>query len=135
MSDLPENHITCRTCRGKGEVLMTTHAVGNGCVNDTWDICHTCNGTGTRPLPDPQRDPVHGALINRMSDATRAFLRDGDLTAAPAFTAAMQALAQYGLPTAYIQSVIKSAYLDKPKRGGYAPERHMITDRELEALR
>ena len=125
--------MTCPTCKGRGEVLMATYAVGDGCVNDTWDICHACEGLGTRALPDPQHDPVHGALVKRMSDATHAFLRDGDLNAAPAFTAAMQALAQYGLPTAYIQGVIKSAYLDKPKRR--APARFTITDRELEALR
>lgn len=34
----------CRTCKGRGEVLIGSHSVGGGCWNDQWDVCPACNG-------------------------------------------------------------------------------------------
>lgn len=36
----------CRVCLGMGEVVARSRNVGGGCVNDDWDVCPACNGTG-----------------------------------------------------------------------------------------
>lgn len=36
----------CRVCLGMGEVVARSRNVGGGCVNDDWDLCPACNGTG-----------------------------------------------------------------------------------------
>lgn len=47
--ELAKNLNTCHRCRGRGEIVTATRHVGGGCVNDDWDICQACNGTG-RPV-------------------------------------------------------------------------------------
>lgn len=37
----------CPRCRGVGQVVISSHSVGGGCVNDQWDVCPACNGTPT----------------------------------------------------------------------------------------
>lgn len=41
---------TCGRCHGRGEIVVATRGVGGGCVNDDWDVCTACNGTGRPAL-------------------------------------------------------------------------------------
>lgn len=43
----------CPRCHGMGETLVASYAVGGGCFNDEWDICHACGGTGTATTQQP----------------------------------------------------------------------------------
>lgn len=43
----------CRTCKGRGEVLIGSHSVGGGCWNDQWDVCPACNGVSATQALSP----------------------------------------------------------------------------------
>jgi len=40
---------TCHRCQGRGEIVISSRHVGGGCINDDWDVCPVCHGTG-RPV-------------------------------------------------------------------------------------
>lgn len=37
---------TCSRCNGRGEIVARSTSVGGGCVNDDWDVCPGCRGSG-----------------------------------------------------------------------------------------
>ncbi len=37
---------TCARCHGRGEIVARSRSVGGGCVNDDWDTCPDCRGSG-----------------------------------------------------------------------------------------
>lgn len=47
--EFARNLNTCPRCRGRGEIVIFSRHVGGGCVNDDWDICPECHGSG-RPV-------------------------------------------------------------------------------------
>jgi DnaJ-class molecular chaperone len=43
----------CGKCRGRGEIVVASHYVGDGAYNDDFDTCPVCKGTGIAPVTPP----------------------------------------------------------------------------------
>lgn len=79
MTTSPATPITvpCSRCQGTGEVIARSRHVGSGAINDDYDTCPTCHGSGTITPPATEQRTItqeHAHMLLEVVQGTAEFL-------------------------------------------------------------
>lgn len=133
----------CLRCRGMGEIVARVRPVGGGCVNDDWDLCPACNGTGeakpTVTLAPDQAELLLGLAKREVRDTLR-YAADNpgcDFTWRPRMDRARAALAALGWSREQVDAFVEEVDLEMAREieASWSSDPKAISYREVEALR